>query len=61
MEKRKVKGGLKTKGMRVSPYDKKKEMENMNESSKFAPFHTEGAGSKVKESHVYPGDEKKSE
>lgn len=59
MQKRKVKGGLKTKGMRVSPYDKKKEMENMNESSKFAPFHTEGS-SKVQESHVYPGDEKKS-
>lgn len=59
MEKRKVKGGLKSKGMRVSPYDKKKEMENMNDSSKYAPFHTEGSN-KVQESHVYPGEEKKS-
>lgn len=61
MEKRKVKGGLKTKGMRVSPYDKKKEMENMNESSKMAPFHTEGAGKKVAHNHVMPGADKKSE
>jgi hypothetical protein len=61
MEKRKVKGGLKTKGMKISPYDKRKDMENMNESSKFAPLHTDGAGKKVEENHVYPGEDKKSE
>ncbi len=61
MEKRKVKGGLKTKGMRVSPYDKKKEMENMNDSSKYAPFHTDGAGKKVEHNHAFPGADKKSE
>lgn len=60
MEKRKVKGGLKTKGYKISPYDKKKEMENMNESSKFAPLHMEGS-KKVESDYVYPGEDKKSE
>lgn len=53
---RKVKGGLKTKGSRVSPYDKKKNLENMSESSKFAPMHMEGS-KKVQCGHVYPGAE----
>jgi hypothetical protein len=58
MPKRKVKGGLKTKGMRVAPYDKRKDMENMNESAKQAPFHTEGAGKAVEQSHAHPGNKK---
>ena len=59
MPKRKVKGGLKTKGMRVAPYDKRKDMENMNESAKHAPFHTEGSGKQPEHDHKHPGNDKK--
>jgi hypothetical protein len=59
MPKRKIKGGLKTKGMRVAPYDKRKDMENMNESAKQAPFHSEGAGKQPEHDHKHPGNDKK--
>lgn len=58
MPKRKVKGGLKAKGMRVAPFDKRKDMENMNESAKQAEFHTEGSGKKPAHNHEHPGNKK---
>jgi len=59
MEKRKIKGGLKHKGLRNAPFERRKDMENMNESSKHAPCHTDGSAKKIKHSHVQPGEGQK--
>ena len=49
---RKIKGGLKNKGLRNAPYERQAEMENMNESAKMAPCHADGPGKKISKGHV---------
>jgi hypothetical protein len=57
MEKKKIKGGLKIKGMRNASYERRKDLEKPgNESEKYAPLHTESSGKKISNSHVQPGD-----
>ena len=48
---RKIAGGMKTKGLRNAKYEKQPEMENMNESAKMAPLHTDGSAKKISKAH----------
>lgn len=52
MVQRRVKGGLKNKGLRNAPYERQEEMLNMNESAKMAPCHADGSGKKISKEHV---------
>ena len=52
MEK-KIKEGLKNKGLRNAKWDKFQKQNN--ESEKFAPFHDQGQGKKVKSDHKVVG------
>lgn len=59
MAKRKIKGGLKSKGLRNAPYDKMDAQEN--ESSKYAPCEQakgKSGAKKVKHSHKVVGKDK---
>jgi len=50
---KKVKDGLKNKGLRNAKWDK---MEKQgNESDSYAPCHTDGSGKKVKSNHKVVG------